>query len=160
MLQIVYRNKSVYVIKSLNDSERDVKTLKMIQGVSSLQVLKIQKQLQKVARDHQMTTVDRGSFELYMGYDWLHSLWRLGKKFCTKFVPRSLMDEQKEQRVTNCKEFIQTCQTSTCDLSYIMNGDEWVVQIWETYKKCVAVKGYYVKETKTVFFCFHVYQFL
>jgi hypothetical protein len=74
MLQIVYRNKSVYVIKSLNDSERDVKTLKMIQGVSSLQVLKIQKQLQKVARDHQMTTVDRGSFELYMGYDWLHSL--------------------------------------------------------------------------------------
>lgn len=34
--------------QEFNDSERDVKILKMIQGVSSLQVLKIQKQLQKV----------------------------------------------------------------------------------------------------------------
>lgn len=31
----------VYVLKSLNESEKDVKTFKMIQGVSSLQVLKI-----------------------------------------------------------------------------------------------------------------------
>jgi hypothetical protein len=38
----------MYVLKSLNDSERDVKIFKMIQGVSSLQVLKTWKQLQKV----------------------------------------------------------------------------------------------------------------
>jgi len=51
MLETVYRNEAichVHVLKSLNDSEKDVKILKMIQGVSSLQVLKIQKQLQKV----------------------------------------------------------------------------------------------------------------
>jgi len=51
MLETVHRNKAicrVYVLKSLNDSEKDVKILKMIQGLSSLQVLKIQKQLQKV----------------------------------------------------------------------------------------------------------------
>jgi hypothetical protein len=50
MLETVYRNEAIchlYVLKSLNDSERDVKIFK-IQGVSSLQVLRIQKQLQKV----------------------------------------------------------------------------------------------------------------
>jgi hypothetical protein len=35
----------MYVLKSLNDAESNVK---MIQGVSSIQVLRIQKQLQKV----------------------------------------------------------------------------------------------------------------
>jgi hypothetical protein len=45
MLQTVYRNKAmchVYVLKSFNDSEGNVKIFKVIQGVSSFQ-------------DHQMT---------------------------------------------------------------------------------------------------------
>ena len=36
-----------HVFKWFKDSERDVRTLKMIQGVGSCQLLEIQKQLQK-----------------------------------------------------------------------------------------------------------------
>jgi hypothetical protein len=50
------------VLKSLNDAERDVK---MIQGVSSFQVLRIQTLAEAstlIIRDYQMTAVDGGSF--------------------------------------------------------------------------------------------------
>jgi hypothetical protein len=37
------------------------------------------------------------------------------KKICTKFVPHSLMDEQKEHRVKSCELFMQTCHTNDGD---------------------------------------------
>lgn len=43
-------------------------------------------------------------------------------KFCPEFVLRSLTDEQKEPRVIDCEDFIQTCQTSavtTVDKSWV-----------------------------------------
>jgi hypothetical protein len=47
----------MHVFKWFRDSERDVRKLKMIQGVGSCQLVEIQKQLQKnmLVRDHQMT---------------------------------------------------------------------------------------------------------
>jgi hypothetical protein len=51
------------------------------------------------------------------------------RKICTKFVPHSLMDEQKQQRLTSCQDFIQTCQDNPNFLDCIVTGDEsWVFQ--------------------------------
>jgi hypothetical protein len=53
----------------------------------------------------------------------------LERNICTKFVPYSLRDEQKNGRVTTCEHFIQTYLTSPHFFSCSVAGDEyWVFQ--------------------------------
>jgi hypothetical protein len=52
----------------------------------------------------------------------LHEELRKGK-ICTKFAPHSLTDEQKQQRLTSCQDFIQTYQDNPSFLDCIVTGD-------------------------------------
>jgi hypothetical protein len=46
------------------------------------------------------------------------------RNICTKFVPHSLTDEQKQRRLTSCQDFIQTCQDNPSFIDCIVTGDE------------------------------------
>ena len=112
-----------------------------------------------VARDHQMTYSWWRIILSIHGIWVVSSLWRRKKKLCTKFVPHSPMDEQKDQRVTTCKEFIWTCQISACFLSYIINGDEsWKIE--KDVKSVLQSRDIMWKKIKQCSSIFHVYQFL
>ena len=82
-----------------------------------------------------------------MGYEWSDSFWRLEKKLCTKFVPHSLVDEQNyhSQLVKNSSGPVRS--------AHVLSVTLWL-ENWGRYKKCIAFKGYYMKENKTVFFYF------
>jgi hypothetical protein len=54
-------------------------------------------------------------------------LWK--RKMCTKSVPHSLTDEQKQWRLASCQDFIQTSQDNPSFHDCIVTVDEsWVFQ--------------------------------
>jgi hypothetical protein len=69
-------------------------------------------------------------------YQILHEDLR-ARKICTKFVPHSLTNEQKQWRITSSQDFIQTCQDHPSFLDCIVTGDE----LWEFQYQMIGYPG-------------------
>jgi hypothetical protein len=138
MSQTVYgdeaiRSSSVFEsFERFTDGREDVKNdPRSGRPSASQQVHTIANVLEIVIRDRRLTLIMM-SDELDINKELIrqtHHEDLRKRKICTKFVPHSLTDEEKQRRLTSCQDFIQTCQDNPSFLDCIVIGDElWVFQ--------------------------------
>jgi hypothetical protein len=104
-------------LNGLQDSETIVRTLMMIQGVTSHRLPGICKQLQNfiklAASDHQMT-IKLIKYQLHIKWEMIHQILHddsQKRRMCIKCLPHNLMDEQNEHTVAPCEDFIHACHS-------------------------------------------------